>query len=110
MHKFSVLTKGKIEKFNKKINAREFPDKSITHRAYIIASQCLGMSRIKGLKSEDVKSTINALRKLGIKIITKKGWDHVYGNGISGFKKFSGTLNFQNSGTSARSFLGILSS
>ena len=109
MHKFSVLIKGKIQKFNKKINAREFPDKSITHRAYIIASQCLGISKIKGLKSEDVNSTIYALRKLGIKIITKKGWTHVYGNGISGFKKFSGTLDFRNSGTSARSFLGLLS-
>ncbi len=48
MHKFSVLIKEKIQKFNKKINAREFPDKSITHRAYIIASQCLGISKIKG--------------------------------------------------------------
>ena len=104
--KFSVFTKNKINKYNKKITVDS--DKSISHRAYIIASQCLGISKIKGLNSEDVRTTINALKKLGIKIIKKDGYDHVYGSGISGFKKFSGVLNFGNSGTSARSFLGIL--
>jgi len=109
MHKkFSVLIKERIRKYNKKIYGNNFPDKSITHRAYILASQCLGISKIDGLNSEDVKATINALKKLGIKIISKKSIHYVYGNGISGFKKFNGTLNFQNSGTSARSFLGIL--
>ena len=104
--KFSVFTKNKINKYNKIITVD--PDKSISHRVYIIASQCLGISKIKGLNSEDVKATINALKKLGIKIIKKNGFDHVYGAGISGFKKFKGVLNFGNSGTSARSFLGIL--
>ena len=104
--KFSVFTKNKINKYNKKITVDS--DKSISHRAYIIASQCLGVSKIKGLNSEDVRTTVNALKKLGIKIIKKNGFDHVYGAGISGFKKFSGVLNFGNSGTSARSFLGIL--
>ena len=107
MKNISVLTKNKISKYNKKIIVD--PDKSISHRCYIIASQCLGISKIKGLNSDDVRTTINALKKLGIKIIKKKSFDFVHGSGISGFKKFSGTLNFQNSGTSARSFLGILS-
>jgi 3-phosphoshikimate 1-carboxyvinyltransferase len=107
MHqKFSVFTKNKINKYNKKITVDS--DKSISHRAYIIASQCLGVSKIKGLNSGDIRTTINALKKLGIKIIKKDEFDHVYGAGISGFKKFSGVLNFGNSGTSARSFLGIL--
>ena len=106
--KFSVLIRGKIQKYNKRINGKEFPDKSITHRAYILAAQCLGISKINGLNSQDTKVTINALKRLGIKIISKKNWDYVYGNGISGFKKFNGVLNFQNSGTSARSFLGVL--
>ena len=104
--KFSVLTKSKNKSYNKIIIVD--PDKSITHRCYILASQCLGISKIEGLNSEDVKATINGLKKLGIKIIRKKNIDYVYGMGISGFKKFKGTLNFQNSGTSARSFLGIL--
>jgi len=108
MHqKFSVLVKKKVEQFNKIITVD--PDKSISHRCYLIASQCLGVSKIEGLDSEDVKTTINGLKKLGIKIIRKKGIDYVYGSGISGYKKFNRTLNFGNSGTSARSFLGILS-
>ena len=104
--KFSVFTKSKINKYNKTITVD--PDKSISHRAYIVASQCLGVSKIKGLNSEDVRATVNALKKLGIKVIRKNGLDQVYGVGISGFKKFRGILNFKNSGTSIRSFLGIL--
>ena len=60
--KFSILINKKLKKYNKKITVD--PDKSITHRCYIIASQCLGISKIKGLYSEDVKATINALKKL----------------------------------------------
>ncbi|MDC0059608.1 3-phosphoshikimate 1-carboxyvinyltransferase [Pelagibacteraceae bacterium] len=104
--KFSVLTKNKIKKFSKIIAVD--PDKSISHRCYIIASQCIGVSKIKGLNSEDVQSTKNGLRHLGIKIVKKNDVDLVYGMGISGFKKFKGILNFSNSGTSARGFLGIL--
>ena len=104
--KFSVFTKNKINKYHKIITVDS--DKSISHRCYIIASQCLGVSKIKGLYSDDVKTTINALKKLGVRIEKKNGIDYVYGNGISGYKKFKGTLNFGNSGTSARSFLGIL--
>ena len=76
MHqKFSVLVKKKVEQFNKIITVD--PDKSISHRCYLIASQCLGVSKIEGLDSEDVKTTINGLKKLGIKIIRKKGIDYV---------------------------------
>ena len=103
---FSVLVKSKVKKFNKKITVD--PDKSISHRSYIIASQCFGISKIKALNSEDVKATIGALKKLGIKILRKNNIDYVYGSGISGFKKFEGTINCYNSGTSARSLLGIL--
>ena len=106
--KFSVFIKGKNSRYNKEIDGGKFPDKSITHRAFILASQCLGVSKIKGLNSDDIKTTIAALKKLGIKIISKKKLNYVYGNGISGFKRFRGTLNFKNSGTGARSFLGIL--
>ena len=60
--KFSVLTKNKITKFNKTIVVEN--DKSISHRALLIASQCIGTSRLKGiLESEDVKNTINLFKK-----------------------------------------------
>ena len=108
MHrKFSVLVKKKINRYNKKITIN--PDKSITHRCYFIASQCLGISKIKGLDSEDIHATINALRLLGIKIVKKKGGVfYVYGSAISGFKKFTGVIDCGNSGTSIRSLLGLL--
>ena len=69
--KFSVLINKKIKKFNKTILVEN--DKSISHRALLIASQCIGPSTLKGiLESEDVKNTIDCLKKLGVKIIKKK--------------------------------------
>ena len=56
----------------------------------------MGISKIKGLISEDVETTINSLRKLGIKITRKKGIDYVHGVGISGFKQYKGILQFFN--------------
>ena len=95
-NKFSVLIKDKISSYNKKIKVP--PDKSFTHRCIILASQCCGVSKITGLESEDIHATINGLRLLGTKILKKNGEYHVYGNAISGFKKFTGVINFSNSG------------
>ena len=66
--KFSVFINKKITKFNKKILVEG--DKSISHRALLIASQCMGKSNIKDiLESEDVNNTIVCLKNLGVKII-----------------------------------------
>ena len=43
--KISLLVKGKIKKFNKSINIPG--DKSLSIRALILASQCIGLSKIK---------------------------------------------------------------
>ena len=44
-------------------------DKSISHRALIIGSMAVGKTSINGiLESEDIFSTSNALKKLGISI------------------------------------------
>ena len=68
--KFSVLINNKIKKFNKTISIES--DKSISHRALLIASQCIGPSILKNiLESEDVKNTIVCLKKLGVKILKK---------------------------------------
>ena len=68
--KFSVFINKKIKKFNKTIAVES--DKSISHRALLIASQCLGTSYIKNiLESEDVYNTITCLKKLGVNIIKK---------------------------------------
>ena len=44
-------------------------DKSISHRAVILASLAVGQFRIEGLlESEDVRTTASACRQLGMKI------------------------------------------
>ena len=106
--KFSVLIKNKINKINKTIIVEN--DKSISHRALLISSQCIGQSNLEGiLESEDVKNTIDCLQKLGVKILKNKKKYTVYGNGLSSFKKpKSKSLYAGNSGTLARMLIALL--
>ena len=85
-------------------------DKSISHRALIIGSQATGIVKVSNLlESEDVFSTMNALRKFGVHI-TKRGKDyHVYGLVVGGLREYNGTINCGNSGTTARLMMGLLS-
>jgi len=106
--KFSVLTKKKITKFNKTILVES--DKSISHRALLIASQCIGSSMLKGiLESEDIKNTIICLKKLGVKISKENKKYIVYGNGLGSFKKPHKNLLYAgNSGTLARMLIALI--
>lgn len=62
-------------------------DKSISIRWALIASQANGKSRSYNLlKSEDVISTLECLKKLGIKVKIKKQFCEINGNGLNGFK------------------------
>lgn len=85
-------------------------DKSISIRFLILSSMASGTSEARNLlKSEDTQSTINSLRKLGIKIILKKNKCKVYGKGLNGYKyKKNLILNAGNSGTCARLILPTL--
>ena len=84
--KFSVYLNSKIKKFNKTIYVEG--DKSISHRALMIASQCMGISSIKGiLESEDINNTVNCLKALGVRILKKNKSYLVYGNGLGSFRK-----------------------
>ena len=66
----SVLINKKINRYNKTIKVS--PDKSLSLRALLLASQCIGVSKIKNLlESEDVLNCIAALKKLGVKIDKK---------------------------------------
>jgi len=109
--KFSVSVNKKIEKFNKKIKIPG--DKSCSIRAILLASQCIGISKIKNLlESEDVLNCINALKiSLGVKIIKKNNSYQVYGNGLNSFKvkKKITKIYVGNSGTFARLLFGLLS-
>ena len=98
----------KIKNYNTKITVDG--DKSISIRALMLAAWGLGKSKIKNLPdSEDVKSTINCLKKLGVQI-NKRGENYeIFGNGINSFVYKKGiVLNAGNSGTCARLILGLL--
>ena len=108
---FSVSINKKIKKFNKKIKIPG--DKSCSLRAILLASQCIGISKIKNLlESEDVLNCINTLKtSLGVKIIKKNNIYQVYGNGLNSFKfkKKITKIYVGNSGTCARLLSGLLS-
>ena len=101
------LTKQKIKKLSGTI--RIIGDKSISHRALIISSMSIGKSEINNLlESDDIFSTLNILKDLGVKIIKKdKKWV-VYGNGSNGFIQPKNALDCGNSGTTARLMLGAV--
>ena len=99
--------KNKIKPFNKKITIEG--DKSISIRWALLASQSKKKSVATNiLRSEDVLSTLNCLKKLGIKVkLTKKNCE-IKGLGLNGFKSKNLTLNAGNSGTFGRLILGLL--
>jgi len=106
----TVSLNQKIKPYNSKINVD--PDKSLSIRSFLIGSICQGISIVKNtLESEDVKSTINACKQLGVKIVKIKPRVYqIYGNGLGSFiAKKNAELNFGNSGTASRLLIGILS-
>ncbi len=105
---FSVSVNKKIKTFEKTITVES--DKSISHRSLLIASQCIGVSKISNiLESEDVKNTIICLKKLGVKIVKKNKNYLVFGNGFGSFRKPKNNLLYAgNSGTLARMLFAIL--
>ena len=107
---FSVLLNSKIKPFRKNIFVDS--DKSTSIRSFLIGSISQGVSRVKNvLESEDVKSTIDSCKKLGVKIKKiKSGHYEIYGKGLGSFRaKRNAKLNFGNSGTLARLLIGFLS-
>ena len=96
-----------IKPFNKTLEIEG--DKSLSIRWALLASQAIGKSSAQNiLKSEDVFSTLNCLKKLGIKINFKKDTCEIIGLGLNGFKYKNVTLNAGNSGTLARLIMGLL--
>ena len=86
-------------------------DKSISHRALILSAMATGKTKITNLlESEDINSTINVLKSLGIKIKKEKNIWAVYGNGTCGFLEPTKALDCGNSGTTARLMIGAVSS
>ena len=108
---FNLEINKKISPFKKNIKVDS--DKSISIRSFIISAISQNISKIENvLESDDVFSTINCLKKLGVKILKKSRGNYlVYGKGLGSlYAKKNLELNFGNSGTLARLLLGVLSS
>ena len=108
---FNLFVKNKILPFKKKIKVDS--DKSISIRSFLLGSISQNITSVKNsLESEDVLTTINCLKQLGVKIIKKKTGEYlIYGKGFGSMVAKKNTiLNFGNSGTLARLLIGILSS
>lgn len=108
--RFSLKINHKIKPFKKSIKVDS--DKSLSIRSFLIGSISQNISIAKNvLESEDIFSTINCLRKLGVVIEkSKPGTYLIYGKGLGSlYAKKKLNLNFGNSGTLARLLIGILS-
>ncbi len=102
---------------NKKITLRgtvQVPgDKSITHRAIMLASLAEGPSAISGyLASEDCKQTLAAFQSLGVsvKVEVQNGSPTlcIEGKGLHGLSEAKQVIDCGNSGTTLRLLSGLL--
>src|SRR6202171_889473 len=85
-------------------------DKSIAHRALMLAAMAQGESRIEGLpEGEVVGATAACLRSLSVRIDRTEGRVRVHGGGWRTFSPPHGPPDCPNSGTTMRLMLGILS-
>ena len=103
-----VLINGKIKKFKKKITVSA--DKSLSIRWVLMAAQAVGQSIAYNLlNSDDVNNALNAVKKLGVKVIKKKNLCQINGVGLNGFSLKNNTIiDAGNSGTLARLIFGVL--
>ena len=84
-------------------------DKSITHRAMMLASIASGQSRLTGvLEGEDCLATKKVFQHLGVNFIKENDDLIVEGVGIKGLRQPERELDFGNSGTGIRLSSGIL--
>ena len=103
-----IVLKKKIINFDKKISIPG--DKSLSIRWVLISSLANGVSKAKNLlMSKDVTASIEAVKKLGAKVILRENVCKIHGVGIKGYKyKKNLIINAQNSGTLGRLISGIL--
>ena len=84
-------------------------DKSISHRSIIFGSLAEGETKVYDiLRGEDVLSTIQVFRDLGVEIEDKDGVVTIQGVGMDGLKAPQNALDMGNSGTSIRLISGVL--
>ncbi len=103
----SSITSHPIDSFNGTLKVPG--DKSISHRALMLASQVLGETRIYGLlEGEDVLNTAAALKNLGVQVENMGEFWRAQGVGVHGLHEAVNVLDMGNSGTSTRLLMGLL--
>lgn len=84
-------------------------DKSISHRAALIASLAEGNTDIKNyLWGADCIQTLQCLQRLGVVVERRDGLIRIEGRGLGGFSEPAEILDAGNSGTTLRLLLGLL--
>lgn len=84
-------------------------DKSISHRSIMFGSLAKGVTKIYDiLRGEDVLSTMQAFRELGVTIEDNGDVVEVHGVGFNGLQAPKNALDMGNSGTSIRLISGVL--
>ncbi len=84
-------------------------DKSISHRALMFGAIAEGQTKIEGLlKSEDVLSTLKAIKELGVEVFEENEKIIIQGRGLFSLNAPKKILDLGNSGTSIRLLSGIL--
>lgn len=84
-------------------------DKSISHRAIMLAAISQGKTVIEGfLNGQDCLSTIGCFRAMGINIERRGQRYEVDGKGLMGLQEPNNVLDAGNSGTTMRLLMGIL--
>lgn len=84
-------------------------DKSISHRSIIFGSLAKGVTKVHDiLRGEDVLSTMQVFRDMGVQIEDKGDLVEIHGCGFDGLQEPQGPLDMGNSGTSMRLIAGVL--
>jgi len=85
-------------------------DKSISHRAIMLAAIAEGTSRITGfLEGEDTRATARAFAQMGVRIeAPQPDVRVVHGVGLHGLQASSGAIDCGNAGTGMRLLAGLL--
>lgn len=91
-------------------DARVPGDKSISHRAMMLAAIAEGTTRVHGfLEGEDTRATAAIMQQLGVRIETPAAGERiVHGAGLTGLQGSASPLDCGNAGTGMRLLTGLL--